>query len=361
MGTEDKRSLATLKILAIVFICLFCLYAFPKVFSLAMLAIRPIVIGFFIAFIVNILAELYSRCFKRLFKKKLWVVSGILAVLSILVVLALLIILVIPQFVNCIRVFIARIPTAIEKLLSDPNLQSILGKDATNQSAAIDWDNMVSQAVTFITGGLGNATRGISSTLSAITAAFLGIVFSLYFLTGKDKLLRGIDRFGKHYIKAEKYEKIKHFLSLLNDCSRKYVVGQCTEAVILGGLCALGMLICRMPYTSMISALVGVTSLIPVVGGFIGAIIGGFMIFTVDPIKALVFLIFFVVLQQLEGNLIYPRVVGSSVGLPGVLILAAVTVGGTLFGIPGMLILVPVCAVVYMLINKSMDEPNRAS
>ena len=143
-------------------------------------------------------------------------------------------------------------------------------------------------------------------------------------------------------------------VGVINDCFHRYIVGQCTEAVILGVLCMLGMMIIRLPYATMIGALIGFTALIPVAGAYIGAFVGAFMILTLAPVKALIFLVFIVVLQQLEGNLIYPRVVGSSLGLPAIWVLAAVTVGGGVLGVPGMLLGVPLTAAVYRLVRNDV-------
>jgi predicted PurR-regulated permease PerM len=145
-------------------------------------------------------------------------------------------------------------------------------------------------------------------------------------------------------------------LGILNDSFHKYIVGQCVEAVILGTLCVLGMLIFRFPYATMIGTLVGFTALIPVAGAYIGAGVGTFMILTVSPMKAVLFLIFIAVLQQVEGNLIYPKVVGSSIGLPGMWVLAAVTVGGSLFGVFGMLVGVPMAAALYRILKNDMHQ-----
>ncbi|WP_277215231.1 AI-2E family transporter [Pseudoflavonifractor capillosus] len=143
---------------------------------------------------------------------------------------------------------------------------------------------------------------------------------------------------------------------MLNECFHKYIVGQCTEALILGGLCTLGMLILQLPYATMTGAVIAFTALIPVAGAYIGAGVGAFMILTVSPVKAIIFLIFIVILQQLEGNLIYPRVVGSSMGLPGIWVLAAVTVGGGVMGIPGMLLCVPLAAAFYKLLREDVNR-----
>ena len=142
----------------------------------------------------------------------------------------------------------------------------------------------------------------------------------------------------------------------MNGCFRRFLVGQCTEAVILGLLCMAGMLLFRFPYATMVGALIGFTALIPVAGAYIGAGVGAFMIFTVSPVKALLFLVFIVVLQQLEGNLIYPKVVGSSIGLPGIWVLAAVTVGGGILGIFGMLLAVPLAAACYQMVREDVRK-----
>ena len=160
----------------------------------------------------------------------------------------------------------------------------------------------------------------------------------------------------QRYLKDSWNRKLQNLLKTLNECFHKYIVGQCTEALILGGLCLAGMLILQLPYAPMISALIAFTALIPVAGGYIGAGIGAFMILTVSPVKALIFLIFIVVLQQLEGNLIYPKVVGKSIGLPGILVFLSVLLGGNLYGIVGMLFAVPLCSIGYTLVKQAIDE-----
>ena len=149
-------------------------------------------------------------------------------------------------------------------------------------------------------------------------------------------------------------------LHTFSDSFHKYIVGQCTEAVILGGLCAIGMGILGLPYATMIGALVAFTALIPVAGAFIGGAVGAFMILMVNPIQALIFIVYLVVLQQLEGNIIYPKVVGSSMGLPAIWVLAAVTVGGGVMGIMGMLIGVPIAATAYRIIHNDVNGKTEA-
>ena len=151
------------------------------------------------------------------------------------------------------------------------------------------------------------------------------------------------------------YERTKYVISVLDDSFSSFISGQCLDAMLVGIMCTIGMLILRLPYATMIGAIVAFTALIPVAGSYIGAGLGAFMILTVSPIKALIFLIFIIVLQQTDGNLVYPKIVGSSIGLPGIWVLAAVTVGGGLMGILGMLIAVPIAATLYKILRADVN------
>jgi len=210
----------------------------------------------------------------------------------------------------------------------------------------------------FVSGGLGSTVgavvSAVSNVISDVVTGVLAFIFAIYFLLGKEKLCEQYRRLMKNYLPEKAVRKINYVASVVNDSFHRYIVGQCTEAIILGVLCALGMLVFQFPYAGMIGALIGFTALIPVAGAYIGGVVGFVMILTVSPIKALLFIVFLVVLQQLEGNLIYPKVVGGSLGLPAVWVLAAVTIGGALMGISGMLIGVPIAASVYRLIRDDM-------
>jgi len=198
--------------------------------------------------------------------------------------------------------------------------------------------------------------KTVLSVFSGIVTAVLAIIFAIYLLCSKDKLLSQFDRLLKRYLKPLWHKRITYTLGILNDSFHSFIVGQCIEAVLLGALCTIGMSILRIPYATMIGALIAFTALIPVAGAYIGAGVGAFMIMTVDPMKALIFLIFLLILQQLEGNIIYPKVVGSSIGLPGIWVLTAVTVGGGIFGVAGMLIGVPLAAALYRIIGNDVRK-----
>jgi predicted PurR-regulated permease PerM len=228
---------------------------------------------------------------------------------------------------------------------------------------SIDWMSYIEKIVGTLGSGIGNAVNVVvtllTSTVSIIVTIFISLIFSMYMLIDKEKLFDQSKRLTRSYLSGKHFDKISHVTSVLNDSFRRYIVGQFTEAIVLGMLCAGGMFLLKLPYAAMTGTVVGVTALIPIVGAYIGAALGAFMILTENPSQALVFLIFLVILQQLEGNLIYPKVVGSSIGLPGIWVLAAVTVGGSLFGITGMLIGVPLTATIYKLVYEDIGKRER--
>ena len=202
-----------------------------------------------------------------------------------------------------------------------------------------------------------DATIGVTSSLfSLVVNLVLGWVFSLYILAQKETLSRQALKVVHSLFSQKRAQKIVDVARLTNRTFSSFVTGQLTEAVILGSLCFVGMLILRLPYAGVVSVLVGFTALIPIFGAFIGLGIGAFLILLVHPIQALWFILFFLILQQVEGNLIYPRVVGKSVGLPGIWVLVAVTLGGNAFGLVGMLLSVPLCSVLYALARQGVNN-----
>lgn len=200
---------------------------------------------------------------------------------------------------------------------------------------------------------LKQAAGTVSSMAIGFMNFFIGLVFSIYILANKEKLKTQIRRLIHAWLPEKLGVSLIHIVSICNVSFRNFIAGQATEAVILGTLCTIGMLILRLPYAPMVGALVGATALIPIVGAYIGAIVGAFLILTISPLKAFVFIIFLIVLQQFEGNLIYPKVVGSRVNLPAMWVLAAVTVGGNLAGPAGMLLGVPAASAAYELLKEA--------
>ena len=325
----------------------------------------PLIIGAVVAYLVNILMANYEGRWKDNPKKPGLIklrrpVCMLLAFLTLVAIVALVCGLIIPQLVDCVGLIIAELPGFISDAIHLAEEWKLFSPEVLASLESIDWNAQIGKLVGVVTSGIGDVVglvvSAVSSVFSFLVTALLSLIFSIYLLSGKEELASQVDRLAKRYVGNRLYGKLVYFLHTLDDCFHRYIVGQCTEAVILGALCAIGMGILRLPYALMVGALVAFTALIPVAGAYIGAGVGAFMILTVDPMKALIFLVFIVVLQQLEGNLIYPKVVGSSMGLPGIWVLAAVTVGGGLAGIVGMLLGVPLAAALYRIIRDDVRK-----
>ena len=282
----------------------------------------------------------------------------LLAFVVLIGIIALVVWLVLPEFISCIQLILQMVPGAFDSAIEWVEGLHILPEDIINFLDSMDWKSKIEQIAGIIIDGLGGvmdvAFRTLTTLFSGLATALIAVIFAIYLLSGKNLLMHRSKRLMKHYMKPAIYEKTMYFLRVLNDSFHKFIVGQCLEAVILGVLCTVGMLIFKFPYATMIGALIAFTALIPVAGAYIGAGVGAFMILTVSPVKALLFIVFIVVLQQLEGNIIYPRVVGSSIGLPGIWVLAAVTIGGGILGVGGMLVGVPLASAVYRIVGEDM-------
>ena len=333
-------------------------------------AAGPLLLGCAVAYVVNILMCLYERNILPYSKKPIIdrvrrPACMLLAYVTVVLALFFLVRMILPELLNALVMIVEQLPGALskgyawilEKLAEAGYLDEL---QAYLPSTNIDWQSTVTKAVNLVINGVGSVLGAtvsvVSTTVGQVITLFLGLVFSAYLLLSKEKLSSQFQRLMRGYLGEKTSRKILNFVRALDTSFHSYIVGQCTEALILGSLCILGMLLFRFPYAVMIGTLVGFTALIPIAGAYIGAVVGAFMIFTVSPVKALLFLVFLVVLQQLEGNLIFPRVVGQSIGLPGMWVLAAVTVGGGVAGIPGMLIGVPMTATLYRLIKADINS-----
>ena len=338
------------------------------VLSSVMSAATPIIFGFVVAYPINILLSFYERHFfpkseNGIVLKLRKPVCLLAAVVSIIGVVALVVVLVAPQFVACIKMLVAKIPPAVDWVIQKFNENEFLSKNVVGAITQFDWQAKLADMTEKIAAGVGStvgaAFTAISSVFTTVANVVITVIISLYVLFERDKLLRQVKKVGSHYVPERVFAKICHVLSVLNESFHKFIVGQCLEAVILGTLCTIGMFILRIPYAPMIGALMGFTALIPIFGGLIGAGVGAFLILMDSPIKALIFIIFVILLQQIEGNFIYPKVVGSSTGLPGLWVLAAVTIGGSVSGIIGMLIAVPIAATIYKLVRDDMKTEKK--
>lgn len=332
-------------------------------------AASPLLIGCALAYVLNLIMSAYEkRFFPRSTNPRVTKlrrpVCMLLAVFSLLAIVTVIVWLILPELVDCIELLISQLPGAIEAAIAWLDTVPFLSEELLSTLHSIDWQSKIGDIMNVVTSGVGNVMNvvigAVSGLFSAIVTGFMALIFAIYLLLGRDKLQAQSKRLLQHYLPARLYERILYVLGILNTSFRRYITGQCIEAVILGALCAAGMLILRLPYATMIGALIAFTALIPVAGAYIGAAVGAFMILMVSPMQALVFLIFLVILQQLEGNLIYPKVVGSSMGLPGIWVLAAVVIGGGVMGVLGMLLGVPIAATAYTLIRNDMRKKDTA-
>lgn len=339
--------------------------------------LRPFIVGGMIAFVINIPMSFFEKIFfekeKQKTKPNKFLLKGsrgislTMAYLTVVLVITLVILTVIPQLAGTIRVLANKIPTFWDQMIkqlevifaANPALMELLGN---YESLEIDWKSLINTVVGFLQNGVGsmlNSTFSVaSSIISSAVNFFISLIFSIYILVQKEKLANQFDRVLKAYSSHKVYKSTRKVLALLHRNFSNFITGQCTEAVILGLMFVVSMTLFRFDYAVMIGVLIAFTALIPIVGAFIGCLVGAFLMLVDDPVKAFWFVILFIVLQQVEGNLIYPHVVGNSVGLPSIWVLAAVTVGGSLMGVLGMLIFIPLLSTVYVLLREDVNRKN---
>ena len=329
--------------------------------------IFPFILGGALAFILNIPMTFFEKKLlnikrkKKVFfknKKVVRIVSLIFAIIVISFILYLIINLIVPELIDIVKLLIQNIPYYAEELnkIIQNNTENIQEIDNIISNMNLDTESIKNELMQIVTGVLNSSISIVVGVIGFITNLIIAIIFAIYILTGKEKLKSQISRLIQAYFDKEKANKIFEIGNIANKTFKNFFTVQCLEATILGSLCIIGMLILNIPYAAPIGVLIGVTALIPVVGAFIGIIIGAILILSVEPIKVITFIIFVLILQQFEGNVIYPRVVGNSVGLPGMWALMAVTVGGSLFGILGMLLGVPVFSVIYTILKNDTEK-----
>lgn len=348
----------------LVFLCIYYWKAGTNFVMAVMEALSPLFLGAVTAYTVNILMTYFERHYfknstKKAVNKSRRPVCMITAFLLLFLIVFMVIGLVLPEVVKSVVILVNNLPDTLERLSENEIVAKYLPMISENLSK-VDWEKLITEGIDFIrkniNGILGNLATTVSTVFSSLVTLVIGFVFSIYLLLGKDVLkVQGLELM-QHYLKPDWSRKIKHLLSMLDRNFHNFIVGQCTEAVILGLLCAAGMFIFQFPYAVTIGALIGLTALIPVAGAYIGAAAGVFMMLTVSPMKAVLFVVFIVVLQQIEGNLIYPKVVGDSIGLPALWVLVAVTLGGGIGGVVGMLAAVPLMATAYQIVQNDVRK-----
>lgn len=367
-----------LKYIFIVLLLIFSLYAIvtkpqliTSAISFVLGVLSPILIGLCFAYVVNLILRPLERFWLWIWRKKKKqhiiekIKRPICLTLSILILLGAvfaIVFMIVPAINDTVVSFVDKLPEhakTVENWYN--NLVDFLGKyNFDIPEISFDAAKITKMAQGFITeygNNVLNTTVDVTASIvSAVVDVVLGIVFSIYLLSQKEKIGQQATKTVRALLKPKKSERLIKLVSYSNGVFSKFITGQLAEACIIGVLCFIGMIILGIPNAVIISVLVGFTALIPVFGALIGTGIGAFLILLEEPIKALWFIVFIIVLQQLEGNLIYPKVVGKSVGLPGIWVLTAVTIGGALFGVFGMLFSVPLCSIVYVLFRNFVNN-----
>lgn len=353
----------TLKLVIIAIIAYWILNHYQIVLSLLsklLSVLMPFIIGCMIAFVLNVLMiRIEKQLSKVIVNPKLKILKRVLSILGsialVVGVVAIIIILIIPELVSAIKVIALSLPEVIDNLQNWTDSHNIYLPQLENLINQIDVENLGNElskfAKTEFSGMLDSTIDILAVIVNGIVNFVLGLVFAIYILMSKETLKDQTKRLINAYLPSKVADNIFEVARLSRTTFSNFIIGQTVEAFILGALCTIGMIILGLPYAPMVGSLVGITAFIPIIGAFIGGAIGAFMIFTVDYMQAFIFIIFLVILQQLEGDLIYPRVVGSTIGLPSIWVLFAVTVGGSLWGITGVLFGVPIVSVIYSLVK----------
>lgn len=364
---KDKTRKDIIIIISYIALVIFALVNFSKIIAFLGKVINifsPFLLGIILAFVLNVLNNfIEKKIFGKIKPSKVWnkvkrplciTLSLILVFLTIFFVMNLLI----PQLKNSASLFTDTLPAYKEDIIDILNKFDV--DESTVNKVGEYLDNFGKVITDYIKGNSKDVitvtTEVATSVISIISKGIITLVFAIYMIAQKETLSRQINKVMKAYLKPKTINKINTIGTLANKTFSNFVTGQCLEALIFGSLVFVGMLIFRFPYASTIGVLLGFTALIPIFGAFIGTAIGFILIMMVSPVKAILFVVFIIVLQQIEGNLIYPRVVGKSIGLPGMWVLLSVTVGGSIGGILGMLIATPLCSLLYALFTKMVND-----
>ena len=327
----------------------------------------PFVVGAGIAFVFNVpmraierqLADIRKAGFRRVLSIVLTILCLVLIIMFVFELLIPQIRLTVESLSQTIPVFVEGLAAKLVVMLQDhPEMRAWIQETLNLES--LDWSSILTEALGFISNQMSTVMGGAVSVIGSVTGAIINtvvsIAFAIYCLARKEILARQGRRLLYSLVSEKHADEVIRVLRLTNSTFSNFISGQCLEACILGCLFAVAMAIFKMPYISLVSVVIAVTALIPVVGAFVGCILGAFFILVNNPIQALTFVIMFLIIQQLENNLIYPRVVGTSIGLPGMWVLVAVTVGGDLMGVGGMLLMIPLTSVIYALLREFTDK-----
>lgn len=326
--------------------------------------LSPFLVGVILAFVLNVLNNfIENKIFGKIKPSKFWTkikrpLCIILSLILIIAIIILIINLLIPQLRNSASLFTESLPGYKEDILNI--LNRFDADDGVKLKVSEYLDNFSKVITDYIKGNskdvISATTEVATSIIGTISKAIISIVFAIYIVAQKETLGRQANKIMKAYLKPRQIDKINRFGSMANKTFSNFVTGQCLEALIFGTICFIGLLIFGFPYASTIGVLLGFTALIPVFGAIAGTALGAVLILMVSPVKAILFVIFIIILQQIDNNFIYPRIVGKSVGLPGMWVLMSVTIGASVGGILGMLIATPLCSLLYALFQETVND-----
>ncbi len=323
----------------------------------------PFLLGGVLAFILNVPMRAIESKLKFIKNEKPQRITAILlTLLAIVLVVAGVVMLIIPQITDTLELLSSQLPGFFERveagvmgfLEARPELYEWVMNNFDLQQ--FDWGAILEKVATFVSTSVGTIVTGavvaVKDIFGVVFNLVISVVFAFYCLACKETLARQARRMAYSLLKEKVADQIVRVMRMTNSAFSNFLTGQCLEAVILGLLFVPAMAVFKMPYIPLICVLIAVTALVPLVGAFVGCVLGAFFILVTDPMLAVGFVIMFLVIQQIEGNLIYPRVVGESIGLPGMWVLLAVAVGGGFFGVVGMFLMVPLSSVLYTLLRE---------
>ena len=363
----DKKNFKRLLAVVCTGIILYWLLNEPQlasgVWSFAIRTLSPFIVGAVIAFILNVPMRFFERHlkfiqkagFRRSIALLLTLVCGALVITAVFSLLIPQLAKTIASLYPAVAAFLKEVEAWVNRTLAE-NPQLMQWIQENTELSKLDWAGLVQQGLTLVGNSLSTilttALTAIGGLVGVLMDAFIAIVFAVYALFQKELLARQGRKLAYAFLKESHADYVVKVLRLSNATFSNFLSGQCIEVCILGGLFAVAMAIFRMPYIPLISVLVAVTAFIPVVGAWAGCIIGAFLILISDPVQAFWFVIMFLVIQQIEGNMIYPKVVGTSIGLSGMWVLFAIGIGGELMGVLGMFLMIPVVSVLYTLLRE---------
>ncbi|MGN1342362.1 MAG: AI-2E family transporter [Bacilli bacterium] len=365
MKSEIRKNIVF--IITYIAILIFTLVNFEKILSILGYIINilsPFLFGIILAFVLNVLVNfIEKKIFGKIKPSKTWQkvkrpVSITLSLILVILIIVFIMNLLIPQLKNSVSLFTESLPEYKEDVIGILNKFDVT--DSTINKVSEYLDNFSKVITDYIKGNSKDVitvtTEVATSIVEIISKAIIAIVFAIYMIAQKETLRRQFNKLMNAYLKPKTIDKINTVAVTANKTFSNFVTGQCLEALIFGSLCFIGMLIFGFPYAPTISVLIGFTALIPIFGAFIGTALGAFLILMASPIKAILFVVFIIILQQIEGNFIYPKVVGKSVGLSGMWVLLSVTVGASVGGILGLLIATPLCSLLYSFLTQIVND-----